>query len=316
MTAIAILIVTWNSTATIDRALASVSRQIRKPDSVLIIDNNSDDIDKLKDIINKYSFCELLSLPSNTGFAAANNIGIQALKRYEYIALLNPDAFPREDWLFQLEKAASMHSNYGSFASLQLQQNENYIDGSGDCLSISGQPFRRNYSKKLDGYKYHSEPVFSACAAAALYKTKSLMEVKGFDEDFFCYVEDVDLGFRLQLAGYPCLFVPEATVIHIGSASTGRRSDFSIYYGQRNLVYNFFKNMPTPLLFLFIAPHLFSLVLFISFGFLIGKGRTLCKAKVDAYSNLPEIYKKRKDVQNKRKVSSFYVFKLLSIMKY
>jgi GT2 family glycosyltransferase len=316
MNSIAILIVTWNSTPTIDRVLDSITKQTRRPDRVLIIDNNSDDLADLKDILNKYNFCDLLALPSNTGFAAANNVGIETLKACDYIVLLNPDAFPLKDWLFQLVNAITLHPAYGSFASLQLQQDENYIDGSGDCLTISGQPFRRHYSKKSNAYKYHAEPIFSACAAAAAYKTKALQEVGGFDEDFFCYVEDVDLGFRLQMAGYPCLFVPDAKVVHLGSSSTGKRSNFSIYYGQRNMVYNFFKNMPTPLLFIFIIPHIFSLFLFILFGFVLGKGEVMLKAKLDAYSTLHQSYRKRKKIQSKKKVSSFYILKLLSLIKY
>jgi GT2 family glycosyltransferase len=87
--------------------------------------------------------------------------------------------------------------------------------------------------------------IFSPCAAAALYRRSALLEVGGFDEDFFCYVEDVDLGFRLRLAGYRCLYVPLSVAHHIGSGTTGgKNSDFSVYHGHRNLVWAFVKNMP------------------------------------------------------------------------
>ena len=67
----------------------------------------------------------------------------------------------------------------------------------------------------------------------------------GFDEDYFSYHEDVDLGFRLRLRGLSCMLVPQAIVHHVGSASTGKRSDFSVYYGHRNLVWTYFKDMPS-----------------------------------------------------------------------
>ena len=77
----------------------------------------------------------------------------------------------------------------------------------------------------------------------------------GLDEDFFCYMEDIDLAFRLRLLGWECLHVPRAVCRHVGSAITGRRSDFSVYHGQRNIVWVFVKNMPPPLFALLLPLH-------------------------------------------------------------
>ena len=101
-----------------------------------------------------------------------------------------------------------------------------------------------------------TEPVFSACAGAALYRTSLFNRLGGFDETYFMYIEDIDLGFRLQLAGYPSLFVRDAIVRHVGSAITGEGSDFSVYFGHRNLVYCYFKNMPFLLLMATLPFHL------------------------------------------------------------
>ncbi len=97
--------------------------------------------------------------------------------------------------------------------------------------------------------------VFSACAAAALYRRDVFEALGGLDEDFFCYMEDVDLGFRLRLAGWGCTYVPTAVVHHVGSATSGRRSHFTTYHGHRNLVWVFFKNMPGALLWLYLPQH-------------------------------------------------------------
>ena len=87
--------------------------------------------------------------------------------------------------------------------------------------------------------------VFSPCAAAALYRRSALVEIGGFDDDFFCYSEDVDLGFRLMLAGHSCLYVPTSVTHHVGSGTTGgQNSDFAVYHGHRNLVWTYVKDMP------------------------------------------------------------------------
>ena len=96
--------------------------------------------------------------------------------------------------------------------------------------------------------------IFSPCAAAALYRRSAFLEVGGFDEDFFCYMEDVDLGFRLRLRGYAAVFVPQAIV---EDASENRRNDLAVYHGHRNLVWCFFKKMPATLLLILCVPHLF-----------------------------------------------------------
>jgi GT2 family glycosyltransferase len=97
--------------------------------------------------------------------------------------------------------------------------------------------------------------VFSACGAAAMYERDLFLGMGGFDERFFCYCEDVDLGFRLQLAGHDCLFVSDAVVGHAGSGITGRASAFSTYHGTRNRVWTYFKNMPPWVLLLTLPGH-------------------------------------------------------------
>ncbi len=121
----------------------------------------------------------------------------------------------------------------------------------------------------------------------------------GLDEDFFCYGEDVDLGFRLQLFGYKCVYVADAVAHHHGSAVTGDRSDFSTYHGQRNLVWVYVKNMP-PLLFWPLLPYHLVLNLVALFACALrGQGRMVLKAKFDALRGLPRIWQKRRAIQGK-----------------
>jgi len=117
--------------------------------------------------------------------------------------------------------------------------------------------------------------------------------VGGFDEDFFCYFEDVDLGFRLRLAGGACFYLPDAIVRHVGSAATGRKSDFSVYYGYRNLVWCYWKNMPLPLLIFSVPAHLALNLLLLGRGWGRGQLAVALQAQIDAFKRLPGMWKKR-----------------------
>jgi GT2 family glycosyltransferase len=129
-----------------------------------------------------------------------------------------------------------------------------------------------------------------------------LHELGGFDEDYFCYVEDVDIGFRLRLAGYRCLYVPQSVAHHVGSGTTGgQNSDFSMYYGHRNLVWTFVKNMPGILFWLLLPLHL-SLNL-VSIIWLRGRGGVIWRAKRDALLGLPKMWHKRQHIQKTRSAS-------------
>jgi hypothetical protein len=123
--------------------------------------------------------------------------------------------------------------------------------------------------------------IFYPCAAA-MYRRDAFEQVQGFDEDFFCYAEDVDLGFRLRLLGHRALYVPDAVVYHVGSGSTGRRSDFSVYHGQRNLVWSFVKNMPVSLLLLYWPAHVLMNIAALAILAFRGQGRVAWRAKIDA----------------------------------
>ena len=125
-------------------------------------------------------------------------------------------------------------------------------------------------------------------------------------------MEDVDLGFRLRLAGWGCLLVPDAIAAHVGSASSGgAHSDFAVYHGHRNLVWCFVKNMPALLLGLFLLPHLMlNLVSIVVFA-CRGQLRTILRAKMDALRGIPAVLRQRKVLQSGQCVSSYAVWRVL-----
>jgi len=145
--------------------------------------------------------------------------------------------------------------------------------------------------------------LLSACAAAGVYPREAFTAAGGFDEDFFAYMEDVDLDFRLQLLGYPCWYLPKAVVRHAGSGSTSPRSDLVIFYGHRNLVWTFVKDMPGWLFWMMILPHLLVNLLYLIVALFLPMRKAMYRAKREALKGLPKAWKKRKEVQSQRKVS-------------
>jgi GT2 family glycosyltransferase len=298
--AVAVVVVNWNSGALLERCLLALGAQTLGPRRVVVVDNGS--TDGSERAARDRAGVELLALGTNLGFAAANNRGIARTEGCAWVALLNPDAFPEPGWLEALVRAAG-DGRFALLASRQVMANDPArLDGTGDVYTVAGRAWRRHHGQAAAGNALELEEVFSPCAAAALYRRDALLEAGGFDESFFCYFEDVDLAFRLRLAGHRCLYVPDAVVHHVGSASSGRRSPFSVYHGHRNLVWTFWKNMPAALLALYwphhLALNLVSLVWFI----LRGQGGTILRAKWDALLALPRVLRERRRVQGARKV--------------
>lgn len=297
---VSIVLVTWNSAQHLPRCLACLAGQSFSDFEVVIVDNGSSD-NSLEKLEEKYPTLQfsIKKLDTNQGFAVANNLAAQ-LARGKWLALLNTDAFPEPTWLEELLKAAADQPEFNFFASRQLQANApDLLDGIGDVYHISGLAWRRGYNQPALQAGLSSCEVFSTCAAAALYLREKFIEVGGFDTDYFSYFEDVDLSFRLRLAGGRCLYVSTAVVYHLGSASTGKASDFSAYYGQRNLVWTYFKDMPLALFWLYLPLH----ILMNIFLFLVKDQKSVVlRAKVDAIRGLPAILKKRKQVQQLRTV--------------
>jgi GT2 family glycosyltransferase len=307
---VSIIIVTLNSAKYLSRCFEALSRQTVTNFEVIVVDNGSSDRG-LANLVTDWPGVSLRIeyLPQNLGFAVANNVGAH-LARGHWLALLNADAFPEPDWLERfLEVAETMPDAF--FASRQIQANTpTKLDGEGDTYHISGLAWRRNYGLPVRE-KCVIEEIFSPCAAAAFYPRQAFLNVGGFDEDYFAYQEDVDLGFRLRLKGLHCYYVSQAVVHHVGSVTFGKYSDFAIYYGHRNLVWTYVKNMPAPLLWIFLPLHLVANLLTM-FRFLsVGHGKAIWRAKVDAIHGLAPMLGKRKNIQQDRQASIKAIYRAM-----
>jgi GT2 family glycosyltransferase len=144
-----------------------------------------------------------------------------------------------------------------------------------------------------------------------VYLRQAFLEVNGFDEDFFSYMEDVDLGFRLRLRGHRCLHIPDAVVYHIGSATLGVASDFALYHYQRNLIWSFIQNMPAGMLWRYLFAHLAANLIYLMNYSIRGRGKVLWKAKIDALRSLNKVLKKRHVIQSQRSVPSGELLRIM-----
>ena len=304
MPKISVIISTWNSGKVLPKCLGSLAKQTFKDFEVIIIDNGSSD-NSIEDLHKKWPAIEfqIRKLDKNTGFAAANNLGAQ-LATGEWLALLNSDAFPDPTWLENLLLAAEYEIKFSFFASRQLQAGAPHLlDGAGDAYHISGLAWRSYSGFPAAQFGLESVEVFSACGAAAFYSRQAFLQVGGFDESFFSYLEDVDLGFRLRLQGFRCLYVPKAVVHHIGSATLGVRSEFAYYHWQRNFIWSFIQNMPSGLLWKALPVHLMANIIYQLYYTFRGRGSILLKGKWDALRGLPSALRKRRAIQQSRKIS-------------
>jgi GT2 family glycosyltransferase len=310
---VAVLIVNWYSSNVLLRCLECIAKQESIKPEVFVLDNSNDD--PMAEIYcSRFSSVQFYKSEKNVGFAAGNNLLFQKTKGYEWIALVNPDAFLEPDWLSKMLSAAIAHPEYSFFASRLVQSvNHEILDGDGDTMHLSGWAWRQGNCQPVphDAIKPHE--IFSACAAAVLYRRDVFESVGGFDDDFFCYFEDVDLGFRLRLAGHRCLLVPDAVAYHVGSATTGaRHSDFVVYHGHRNMVWAYVKNMPGALLWLLLPAHIAINFVTIVWFSLHGQGVVILKAKWDALCGISRMWKKRRDIQRKRITSIGEIWKVLN----
>lgn len=299
---ISVIIVNWNSGKLLVDCLKCLDKQTVCFDQLYVVDNGSNEQTEYLPVDSEH--LKLIRLSKNIGFAAGNNKALYECKT-EFVALLNPDAFPEPHWLESLLNAAKDHPDVAAFGSKQLcYEDPHVLDGVGDIYHASGLVWRHRHGMRQNATDNIKKEIFSPCAAAALYKRQALLEVGGFDEDYFCYVEDVDLGFRLRLAGYSSMYIPNAIVHHIGSATTKlRHDDFSVYYCHRNLIWTFFKNMPGILFWVLLPIHLLINMTSIIIFTIRGKHRVILKSKIDAIKGLKPMWIKRRSIQKHRVAS-------------
>ena len=269
------------------RCLERIRCQTPAPRKVIIFDNGSSDGSAVE-ARQEFSEFEFVMNMANVGFARANNLGAQLCEGCEWLLLVNPDAFPEPDCLAKLLAAAEANPAFAVFAPLIVTERDTgVIDSAGDDYLKSGIGRHRLQGRPRNAAASPCE-VFSASAAAALYRRDAFVAVGGFDESLFAYYEDVDLGVRLRLAGYRTLYVPDAVVHHVsGGVTGGEWNRNSLYYGQRNFILVYFSNMPWPLFWRGLPFHVWAVLRGLAKACMQGHGRLVARATWDACMGVP-----------------------------
>ncbi len=295
-----VLIVAFRSKGTFPRLSAALDAQTVRPAAIHVLENGSPDPERI-DLPDLPAGADLIVSETNLGFAAGNNL-LAARARSKWLALLNPDAFPEPDWLERLLNAATRYPDAGLFGSTQWVDGENVVlDGCGDVWQAFGIPYRGGY-----GLSIQPPPegeVFGPCGAAMMIRRDVFEALGGFDEDYFCYVEDVDLAYRARLSGHRAIQVRSANVVHVGYASSGGRSDFATYHGVRNRLMTFIKNTPLPWLVVLVPFHIAMTLTLWGFAARSTQSRLFRQAIGDALKAWPRLMVKRRAVQKSRTVS-------------
>jgi GT2 family glycosyltransferase len=209
-----------------------------------VVDNGSVD-GSLQLMADEYPEVHVVSWPENRGFAKAVNEGIRCSEG-EMIALLNNDMELDPNWLGALHAALDADPEAGAAAAKILFIDRKTINSAGDFYRHDGVPGNRGVHQVDKGQFDRQEYVFGANGGASLFRRRMFDQVGVFDESLVSYCEDVDLAWRMQLAGFRCLYVPSAVAYHWGSATGG--GTLASYYCGRNFIRVAVKNMPGQLL--------------------------------------------------------------------
>lgn len=308
---LSVIIPNWNGARFLPTCLDALERQTYDPVEVIIVDNASSD-DSCAIIRSQYPDVILIELPENRGFTGACNTGIQAANG-DFIALLNNDTEVDSGWAAAVVDAFGRHPQVGSVASkMLLFDQRDHIHTTGDYFTLDGRAGNRGVWQEDRGQYDYEDYVFSACGGSAVYRRAMLDQIGLLDDDFFFSGEDVDLGWRAQLAGWPCLYTPAAIVYHHLSATGGGTT--ASYYDGRNLIFILAKNYPAGLWRKYSGRVLRAQWALAGEALRAWRGaaaRARLRGMLVGVLGLPRIWHKRRQVQAMRAVSLEYIEQLL-----
>ena len=246
MTRATVVIVSYNSGDALLRCLGALERQTTRPD-IIVVDNASAD-GSPEQIAGQYPEVRLIPLRRNSGFARAFNIGVSRINADDGVVIaLNPDTLPEPDFVERLAEPLIGNADIGSVAgTLTFSSAPATIASAGIVVHRNGVAIDAHLGDKLNAGRFPtSEPVFGPSGGAAAYRLRMFRELGGFCEPFFLYLEDVDLAWRMRLAGYESVWAPGALARHDYSASAGEGSAFKRRLIARNRIWTLARCLPS-----------------------------------------------------------------------
>jgi GT2 family glycosyltransferase len=321
---VSVIIVNHNRAELLLDCLQSITAQTCRNLEILIVDNGSSDHSERAAKSLADARIVWVALDRNLGFAGGCNVGIRRA-RGEFVALLNNDAIAKKDWIEQLMGPMLDDPDTGMCASKILFHGEEVIDKAGHLIYLDGQNRGRGTGERDSGQYDRPEETLFPDGCAALYRRELMLQVGGFDEEFFAYGDDADLGIRIRLLGPRCQYVPEAIVYHRHSSTLGSYSPQKIFWVERNRFWLAIKSFPFVLLvlnpFFTAARWAWNLAAFLSrvgpagnyrrkesFSDLAG---AIFRAYMAGLAGAPRMFKKRSSVRRMRCLSDVEFIKLL-----
>ncbi len=309
---VSVVIPNWNGKKFLAGCLDSLLAQSYPQVEIVVVDNGSHDgsVDYLK---SNYPQVKLICFPVNTGFSPAVNAGIRA-SCGEFIALVNNDTVSELTWIEELVKAMTANPELGSAGCKMLAYDDHsLLDGAGDGYRRGGLPGRIGHREKDLGQFDAPRMILGACGGAALYRRTMLRDIGLFDEDYFAYLEDVDIALRAQSRGYKCQYVPSAIIYHLGCGTTGSGyHPLVVRLSAQNNWNTIIKNIPLPLLVKFL-PHIlywqayYFAVVIVRGGQVIPWLHGTCRSLM----LLPKMLRKRQEIMSSRRVPLEYLEEII-----
>lgn len=308
---VSFIVVNWNGEAYLEDCLCSISEQSYAPLELIVVDNGSSD--RSMEILGRRNGIDVVRNESNLGFGPANNQGI-ARARGEFIALINNDTVLHPDWLRNIVQPLLQNESAGMAAGKTLNfARPDLIDNTGHLLYWDGINRGRGRMQKDQGQFDTVREALLPSGCAAVFRASMLQQIGTFDEDFFLYGEDTELGMRGRLSGWECPFVPNAVAYHRYSSSTAPYHPMKFFFVERNRFWIVLKYFPMELILLnpvFCAAR----YLYHAIAMLRGKGVTgefarngsswsllglLIRAQWSAWKKFPQFWRKRRELQHK-----------------
>lgn len=309
---LSVVIPNWNGKGYLAACLDSLRAQTQPNIEIIIVDNASSDGSQQL-VREAYPEARLIELPQNRGFTGACNLGMQAATG-EFVALLNNDTEVDRNWTAEIIKALDEKPAVGIIAcKMLLHDQRERFHTAGDFVAIDGSAGNRGFGELDHGQYDDGDYVFSACGGAAVYRRSLLEEIGYLDDDFFFLLEDVDIAWRAQLAGYAVWFAPGAVVYHHLSATGGGKT--ASYYDGRNGIWLIAKNMPSPLLRRYwrrIAGRQAGLFWDALKAWRGEAARARLRGMAAGLLGLPGALAKRREIQATRRVSNAHIDSLLT----
>lgn len=309
---VTVVVPTLAADETLDECLMSLERQTFSDIEVIVVDNSG------RHAIHPCGRVRVIANDRNVGFGAAVNQAFHQ-STAPYLAVLNDDATADPGWIEALLAAIDPHPEIGMCASQVRHSGGGCLDSAGMLLCMDGSSKQRGHLQSPASYPRKEEALLPS-GSAALYRREMLDEIGLFDESFFLYCEDTDLGLRARWAGWECLYVPDAVVKHRYSHSSGKASALKAYYVERNRLFVIFKNFPV--LDLLLVPFYAMSRYFWHFTYALGgRGKAadfqreggsfvrlpwyVIRSHFELLAQFPEIWRQRRHMKQKLSAKQF-----------